>query len=142
MQDEFNADVIKQMTKFFKGHDQISLFEKLNYWEQSVKNIQSAINGTISRSYRQALRQVFPMAQEQWREFEHRWRSYKAFFSCCPFANEKRNIIQLLERIEPYFIHPKPNESLFIKVQCTDSLSQIRKELIKMDQYVRPEIYE
>lgn len=138
----FNREVTRPMKNFFKGHDQRSLFQKLNYWQQSVKNIHYAIQGEINKTYAQAIKRIFPLARRQWIEFQNRWRNYHIFFTCCPFALEKKSIIRLLNQIGPYFEATHPSEELFYEVKCMESLEQIRNELKKMDGYVRPEIYD
>lgn len=136
-----NQNVIQPMTKFFKGHGPNSLFQNLNAWQFSVKNIHYTITGEIDRTYEEALKRVFPRAQKQWQEFRQRWRSYHIFFTCCPFALEKKKIISLLEQIEPYFLEDCPPAALFQSTKCLESLKQIRSQLTKMDRYVRPDKY-
>lgn len=136
---QFN--IVTRLRAFFKGHNTISLFQKLNSLEMSVKNIDFAINGTINKNFEEAAVKIVGMSQDQWKNFMNRWANYKKFFRYSPFYYQEKAINEALDQVRPFFESRTPDASLFIEVECAQKISEIRNHLIKMDQYVRPEIY-
>ncbi len=133
-------DIRVRLRKYFKGHDRVSLYQKLNYLQFSVDNINSAISGKIKRNYEDAERRILPMARRQYKEFQDRWKNYNHFFLCCPFFKEHNTISRLITEIRPYFEKPNPDAALFQELRCFENIQLIRSNLKKMDKYVRPEI--
>lgn len=134
-----DQQIIARLNQFFKGHDPVSLFQKLTYVSNSIKNINYTISGEIARSFEYAITEMLPLGKQQWQEFEIRWAIYQPYFECCPFSEEKREMEALLERIAPIFGAVRPSKSMFLEVDYVQVLEDIHQCLEKMHQYVRPD---
>lgn len=134
-----DQQIISRLNQFFKGHDMVSLFQKLTYLDISIKNINYTLTGEIDKSYEEGIEFMFPLSKQHWREFEIRWAIYQPYFECCPFSEEKAEMEALLDQITPFFESDQPSSEMFLKINCVKVLDEIHHCLEKMHRYVRPE---
>lgn len=135
--DGVKEEIQEKLSSFFKGHGSYSLFQKLNYLQMAIINIQESIAGNLGRSYEDAITNMIPLSHKLWREFQNRWESYQVYFVCTPFCSSQNKIEQLLEEIKGFFELEKPSIEEFQKYPCLKHIKTIRKELKHMNKYVR-----
>jgi hypothetical protein len=132
-----NDSIRKQLKKFFQGHHHSSLFQRFNYLQMTVKNIEYARLGEIDRTFQEAKEKLFELAEEQLKSFENRWNFYQRFFECCPFKKIGKEVTEKLSTIIEFFEDEDlQTEKEFCNRQIPALVNDIRLSLITMEGYV------
>ena len=129
-------NISKTLIDFFKGHHDRSLFQRFNYLEMSLKNINFTIKGEISRTFREAIGQMMPLAKKEWKRFENRWRYYYVFLESTPFKYEGESIENKIKSLNQFFKKVNSNYSENDFEDVLEGIAQIRENLDKMSHYV------
>jgi hypothetical protein len=136
-----NLSIRKQLESYFKGHHHSSLFQKFNYLEMTIKNINYTIEDEIDRTFQEAKDNLFKLAKEQLENFDIRWKFYLRFFKYSPFKPNRDKIIANLNVVTGYFNNQLiQTEEEFVKREIPKMLSEIRECLNEMEKYVIAEI--
>lgn len=132
-----NLSIRKQLESYFKGHHHSSLFQKFNYLEMTIKNINYTIDDEIDRTFQEAKDSLFELAKEQLENFDVRWKFYLRFFKYSPFKPNRDKIIRNLKVVTEYFNNPLiQTEEEFVEREIPKMLREIRACLNEMEKYV------
>ncbi|MEM9918261.1 MAG: hypothetical protein AAF990_09215 [Bacteroidota bacterium] len=132
-----NGDLIAQLDKFFMGHHRVSLFQRLNYLQFGITNIKDAIEGNIEgQNHETAWLNAADILRTEMDSFTNRWRNYSIYFECCPFHQPMKEVQKLMGHLRSY-IFEQSDQSVFERYDCPRVVADIRKELVKMQEYVQ-----
>jgi hypothetical protein len=132
-----NDSIRTQLKSFFQGHHHSSLFQRFNYLQMTIKNIEYARLGEIDRTFQEAKEHLFELADEQLASFENRWIFYQRFFECCPFKKIGKKITENLKTVIEFFNDEDlQTEKEFCNRQIPALIEDIRNLLTEMETYV------
>jgi hypothetical protein len=131
------ANILKALLDFFKGHNDRSLFQRFNYLEMALKNIYYTTTEEIQKSFEEGVKQMRPIAIEEWKNFENRWKFYKNFLNSTPFNKEEGLIQEGIKFINDFLKEEKEEITVENIKLIVDKVEFIRHNLNEMNKYVQ-----
>ncbi len=130
-----SKDIMDILNKLFKGHGEHNFIGTLNYLIMSTDIIDNSLYDT--KEFDKAMKNIYPIAKNQWHIFLHRWKNYQHYLKVCPFPLD--NVPLLIEELDLFFALEKPSLTDYQNAHCTEKVKKIRQQFLEIKAYVKPE---